>query len=487
VCLAGVWATGFAAVLMGWWNCWRSVSATLHDSRAATEGRELAILRRLESCYTPVGYNRVLPLFISTKRIEPSVFGVFRPVLVWPEQLSATLTDEHVEAIISHEIAHVRRWDSLSAFIQMLVEAVFWFHPLVWWMEREMVKERERACDEAVLQVTGDADVYAESLLKTCRFCIESPLVCVAGVTGADLKRRVAEIITGPVLQRLTWPKKLLIGATAISAVTAPVAFGLIHTKPLHRQVLHANGPLPSFEVATIKRLEGAPPPTPGGPPPIPPDEVRLLVNTRILISMAYDVGGFAKSEVVGGPAWLDDQIYEIHGKINGPLSEKMEKMSERESRVKIELMEQSLLAERFNLQVHFETRNLPEYALIAARGGLKLTPANSSLPQSDPIRVSDGRSEELKMKGSTIRSLAQLLQMESEAGGRPIVDKTGLTGSYDLSLNWIRDLNADAPPQEGGPSLFTALQEQLGLKLVPMKGPMEVVVIDHIDRPSAN
>jgi bla regulator protein blaR1 len=479
---------GFATVLFGWWNRWRVVSVALDHAKRVTDGRELAILRRLKARYPRTRRIRALPLFMSQDRMEPGVFGAFRPVLVWPEQLSTKLDDEHIEAVIAHELAHVRRRDGLTALVHMLVEAVFWFHPLVWWMEREMVKERERACDEAVLELGGDADVYAEGLLKTCRFCIESPLVYVAGTTGADLKRRVAEIITGPTRLRVTRPKKLLIGAMAVCAVAGPVALGLIQTIPLRGQVLHADGQLPSFEVATIKPLEGAPPPMPGGPPRMPPDEVRLFVNTRILISMAYNVRGFARSEVVGGPAWLDSQIYEVHGKINGSLSEALQKMPNRKRRQEIELMEQSLLAKRFHLKVHYETRELPEYALVAAKGGPRLNPADPLLPHNGTTRVSQGQNQELKTTGSTIQNLIEMLQSEPEIGGRSIQNKTGLTGSYNFALDWTRDLTADVSGQhDGGPSLFTALEEQLGLKLVAIKGPVEVVVIDHINRPSAN
>ena len=80
--------------------------------------------------------------------------------------------------------------------IHMLVEAVFWFHPLVWWIEGRLKEERERACDEAAVKLIGRPDVYAESLLKACRFCLESPLTCVSGITGAGLNRRIHSIMT---------------------------------------------------------------------------------------------------------------------------------------------------------------------------------------------------------------------------------------------------------------------------------------------------
>jgi beta-lactamase regulating signal transducer with metallopeptidase domain len=133
---------------------------------------------------------------LSRDWMEPGMFGILQPVLIWPEGLSERLDDDHIEAVMIHEIAHAKRKDNLTAALHMLVEAAFWFHPLVWWMERRMVEERERACDEAVVEMGSRPGVYAESLLKAVRFCVESPLVCVAGVTGADLNRRVRSIMT---------------------------------------------------------------------------------------------------------------------------------------------------------------------------------------------------------------------------------------------------------------------------------------------------
>lgn len=275
----------------------------------------------------------------------------------------------------------------------------------------------------------------------------------------------------------------------------AIAAFWPTALQPLwvNAQVYHPDtNPLPSFEVATVKPVDGAPPPMPGGPPPTAPDEIRLFVNTRILISMAYNVQGFAKDEIVGGPGWLDDQIYEVHAKINEPLSEALQRMPNRERRQKIELMEQSLLAERFKLKVHFETRELPAYALVVAKGGPKLTLANPSLPHNGNPRTSNGQNQKLRATDITVENLAQLLQWEPEPGGRVVVDKTGLTGSYDITLDWTRDpawtrdsSTGASASQDVGPSLFTALEEELGLKLVAAKEPVEVVVIDQIEKPT--
>ena len=148
--------------------------------------------------------------------LEPGIFGLFRPVLLWPHAITARLDDAHLEAVLAHEVCHVQRRDNLTAGLHMLVEAIFWFHPLVWWLETRLIEEREHACDETVLQLCGQRTIYAESILKVCEFCIESPLACVSGVTGADLKKRIVQIMTDRVVRKLTWEKKLLIGAVGL-------------------------------------------------------------------------------------------------------------------------------------------------------------------------------------------------------------------------------------------------------------------------------
>jgi len=217
-CLGTIWLLGLTTVLFAWCNRLRIVARSARQAVRATKGRELEILCRSD--------GGGLPLLMSEERMEPGVFGVFHPVMVWPNQLSEHLGDQHIEAIIAHELAHVARRDNLTVLIHMLVEAAFWFHPLVWWIERQMVKEREQACDEAVVAAGRSAETYAESLLKTCWFCIESPLPCAAGVTGADLNHRVADIIAGRVLMRLNWPKRLLLAVAVGSAIVAPVVLG---------------------------------------------------------------------------------------------------------------------------------------------------------------------------------------------------------------------------------------------------------------------
>ena len=269
VSLGVLWVAGVGMVLAVWGLQWRRVRRTLREAEVVSGGREWEILRRLEAgleaqgkanhrdhggeertqsgagattgilrCAQNDNTEGGIELRLSKERMEPGIFGIVRPALVWPGELSARLDDAQIEAVLAHELMHVRRRDNLTAALHMLVEAVFWFHPVVWWMERQMVKEREQACDEAVVAMGGDAETYAESLLKTCRFCVESPLVCVAGVTGGELKRRVLEIVSGRALMRMSWGKKLLLAGAAVCMVAAPVMLG--QAKAAERMMLSA-------------------------------------------------------------------------------------------------------------------------------------------------------------------------------------------------------------------------------------------------------
>ena len=290
VTLGLLWLVGAGVVLAVFAMQGRKVRRTLRSAEMVIDGRESEILRQLETrkatteilglCSRMTISAHLIPtrpaqriwrgieLRLSRARMEPGVFGVWRPVLVWPRELSARLDDAQMEAVLAHEWMHVRRRDNLTAALHMFVEALFWFHPAVWWMERRLVEEREQACDEAVVAMGGEAGVYAESLLKVCRFCVESPLACVAGVTGADLKRRVLEIAIGRALVRMSWAKKLLLAGTAVCLVGAPVALGFSHVPLLFAQILKATGPRPSFEVASIHEFR---PVVMASPPSSPP------------------------------------------------------------------------------------------------------------------------------------------------------------------------------------------------------------------------
>ena len=151
--------------------------------RRYKQGREVEALRRLEQAG---GVRRKIEIFLSRASLEPGILGIVKPVLVWPQGISDRLEDAHLEAILAHEVWHVRRNDNLAAAVHMVVEAIFWFHPLVWWLGARMVEERERACDEEVL-ATG------QPAAGLCRKHFEDLRVLrgiAAGVRGGSYRFR---------------------------------------------------------------------------------------------------------------------------------------------------------------------------------------------------------------------------------------------------------------------------------------------------------
>lgn len=151
--LLGLWILGCAAVLIGWFARWRRVAAVVRAARPLTVGREMQALQRV---VVTTGIRIRIRLASSSSSIEPGIFGITRPVLLLPAGIAGRLSDGQLEAIFTHELCHVRRRDNLAAAIHTMVEAIFWFHPLVWWLRGRLVEERERACDEEVLRLGSD-------------------------------------------------------------------------------------------------------------------------------------------------------------------------------------------------------------------------------------------------------------------------------------------------------------------------------------------
>ena len=399
---------------------------------------------------------------------------------------------EHLEAILAHELAHVRRRDNLAAALHMLVETIFWFHPLVWWLGARLVEEREHACDEDVLALGGRRQVYAESILKTCEFCVEAPLACVSGVTGADLKQRITRIMTQRLAEKLSFSRKVLLAAIAAVAIAAPVVLGLLHAPRVQAQSPQTAAPLPhSFEVASIKPNHSA-------------DGLFRAANTpdgltvqgmpvKILITFAYNVKDF---QISGGPAWIDSERYDIEAKLDDATAQALKKLPLDQMMEQRRIMLRSLLADRFKLKVTESSKELPIYALVVAKNGPKLTQSTAgSVPEGRRL-VTFGLGE---LSGTgTMKLLAEQISLRVD---REVVDKTGLQGTYDFTLHFAPERpmpmpgapgdsgpgGAAPPPDSSAPSFFTALQEQLGLKLEPQKGPVKILVIDSVERPSEN
>ena len=223
--LLAVWTCGFVAVLILWCVRWWRVAAIVRAARPLREGFALISLRRLEQI---AGVARPIELRSSASRMEPGVFGIFRQVLLLPENIATHLDETQLDAIFAHELCHVRRRDNLAAAVHMLVEAIFWFHPLVWWIGSRLIEERERACDEEVVRLGSDPEIYAETILKICKVYLESPLACAAGISGADLRKRIESIMENPFLKSLSLGKKLVLGAIGVLALVTPITIGIL-------------------------------------------------------------------------------------------------------------------------------------------------------------------------------------------------------------------------------------------------------------------
>jgi uncharacterized protein (TIGR03435 family) len=265
-------------------------------------------------------------------------------------------------------------------------------------------------------------------------------------------------------------------------------------------RVYHPSAPLPSFEVATIKLIGQNDAHSPnyifGG-------SIRELIRTAYAPTPAM----LTKSQVIGGPVWIDKDQYEIDGKAPPQLEADIQKMGTNERIAQQHIMEQSLLANRIYLKIHFESRNLTIYELVPAKDGLKIkeiAQSSSPDPRTPPppmfagqpipagtVMTSIGEEEIVTVQARRI-TMARLVQVLSSnvalTGDRPIIDRTGFTGYFDVDdMEWMPLDSTDSPNSSDAPSIQTALKESLGIKLVATKGPVEVVVIDSIEHSSEN
>jgi uncharacterized protein (TIGR03435 family) len=199
----------------------------------------------------------------------------------------------------------------------------------------------------------------------------------------------------------------------------------------------------------------------------------------RDLIQFAY---GVPDSQILGGPAWLDSIMFDIDAKSGPAVDAELHALPTEQARHQKQLMVQALLADRFQLKIHQETRQLPIYALVIGKDGPKFKPSQINGTTIDTFRARLHIAGSDDTIGILARELAQVL-------GRVVVNQTGLSGRYDLTLRWTPD---DAAPSASSspdipPDIFTAIQEQLGLKLESTKDPVPVLVIDSVEKPSPN
>jgi uncharacterized protein (TIGR03435 family) len=304
--------------------------------------------------------------------------------------------------------------------------------------------------------------------------------------------------------------KKRFLTATGFMVIAVPALFILPSAQQSHAQSqiqnTFVNPSAFEYEAVTIKPSKGPGPDAKIGVWSAPDGFTAWFVTPKQIISRAYGVEGF---HVSGGPNWLPFERYDIEAKMDSATADALEKLNPFQRELAQQKMLQALLADRFKLTIHRETRELPLYSLVVAKNGPKLQAAKAGDTYANGIKYPDGSlggpgaisggvfGGELTAQAVTMASLAgDLTQML----GHPVTDKTGLTGAYDFKLRFMPDdrlqpPSGAAPNERPGltlsdsnePSLFDAIQERLGLKLVAGKGPVEIIVIDHVEQPSGN
>jgi bla regulator protein BlaR1 len=222
--VALIWIGGAASLAWMRFLEWREVSSLSRSTQPFDRGRETTELEHV--CGRLPNAPRVR-LVRSSTTIEPGLIGIWRPTLMWPDGLSDQLTDDELRAVLLHEVTHAIRRDNLNALLQVVVETLFWFHPAAWWIGRQLVKERERACDEEVLRMGTNERSYVEAILKVCRFCMRAPAPLMAGVSGSNLSARIASILESRQPPPAGALRRIVLASIVVAIVTAPMAAGI--------------------------------------------------------------------------------------------------------------------------------------------------------------------------------------------------------------------------------------------------------------------
>jgi bla regulator protein blaR1 len=474
--LVAVWASGFVILAFSWWLRWRRMQKVTREA-------------------SPLALALGVPVLSSASFIEPGVFGVFRPVLLLPDGITAELAPAELQAILAHELCHIRRRDNLATALHMVVETVFWFHPLVWWLGSRLMEERELACDEDVLRSGSEPEAYAEGILKICERYLESPLKCMAGVTGANLKKRIEAIMDHRSTLSLSFAKKAGLAIAATLAIAIPLILGITNAPLLRAQA----DPNLRFEVASVRRVDI--PDNARGVPVFPPtggigtsDPTHISYHGAQVVALIVDALGIRGSQITLPKGVNPSQDrYDIVANIPGGATKEQ-----------FNVMMLNLLRDRLHLRFHIDSNIIPVYALRVAKNGPKFketarraddaTVARAGQPDAQGFptlspnfkgALSIPRPGEIFTTAQDVpmSELAQMLEQPAAGLGRPVIDETGLTGHYDFKFHheWGRPVaNQDGP---GAPSAFTAVQEQLGLKLEPSTAPIDHLTIDSIDR----
>ena len=423
--------------------------------------------------------SRPATLLLSTEISSPMASGFLRPAVILPESLPAELAAAELEHILLHETAHIARYDDWTNLVARMLGAALALHPVAVWILRQIEREREMACDDWVVARIGAARPYAASLarmseLRRSRGSEAQGLKLASGIFGSgsraaerieNLLRPRSAVAPRPSFFRIAAGLVLLL-ALAVAGAFAP-----------HWIAFAQEPDLAAFEVTSVKPNTGGNQRSTWGFPPHSAGFTATNVNLETLIRLAYKV---KDSQVQGGAGWIDSNRYDVTGK---PAENGLGLEPTR-------MMLRTLLQDRFKLTIHREMKPIPVYELLAAGNSLKL-PQPQPTNCIDPFTSSPGNQPPCRgfLQGpgflaSAETSTAELADVLGNILDRPVIDKTEHAGTFYMRLEFKPETITDDTSR---PSLFTALQDNLGLKLESRKDPAEVIVIDHAEKPDAN
>jgi len=435
----------------------------------------------------------------------PMTCGVLHPVVMLPED-AQSWDEKDLERALVHELEHVRRYDWAIHCSARVACAAYWFHPMVWVAWRHLTVEAERSCDDAVLG-NSEATAYADQLLGLARrrsTVGRSPALAMAN--RSDLAARIGALLDrrqsrGPV-------SAFLVAACAVAVAIMLTMAPLRVVAAPRSSTRSAMQNLPMWDAVSIKRCMNAPV-TPGegrrgGTNRSPDRQTWDCVSMSTLITQAYSLWtngqGILRPFAVPIerlPSWTDSERYTIEAKSQGAPGEGLMRGP----------MLQALLEDRFALKIHRETREGRVYLITVAKGGPKMpafhggcTPvdfvhmAASMSSNHNPCRASaqsKGPNTTIDIPGLDLDSFALYITRQGGFDG-PALNKTGLAGYFHFHLEFFSnskpgDLDTPAADDPPFPSIFTAMQQQLGLKVEAGKGPRDFLVVDHLEKPSEN
>ena len=490
--IVAIWILGASLFCLrlagGWWVTtrirWRQTRPAPHRWQ-----QDFAALR------SRIRLSRPVRLLVSTRVDVPIVVGWFRPIVLMPLGALSGLPAEQVEALLLHELAHIARHDYVINLLQSVTEALLFYHPAVWWISGQIRAERELCCDDVAVSAAGDAFTYATALAGLEAYRPVHTRSALAS-NGGMLADRIARVLDQSRPESQTF---------SIPVVSSAAAFLAIATCALFGQSVE----VPHFEVASVKASERGL--NASGMRPLPGGRLHAEnITVSQLIMSAYRLQQF---QVLGGPSWIHDTGFDIEAK-----------GAANSDRAQLMLMLQPLLKDRFQLNFHRETRELPLYVLAPSHGKANLPAprqggctapdetsslAPGGLPPCGSLSFRAGPASGIRSLGGDV-PMAELVRTLSMFLGRPVLDRTGVTARFDVDLAFTPDdstsgltmawgsvaghretiaaaAEAAANDPKAPPNLQVALRQQLGLVLETTKGPVEVLVIERIEKPSGN